>query len=411
MSSQHLAVALFGALVLAGCAEAAPPEEGQTAPTTIAASVTTAGPTSTGSSDTGPPATAPTTTEHQIISALADMTDPAFAPPLVDVELIIESGVEPDGIRPVDDPHYTAVSKVQFLDDEEPVLVLDVNGDVRAFPIMVMTWHELVNDTIGGVPVTVSFCPLCNSGVAFERTTDFGELTFGTSGRLFNSSLVMYDRQTESLWTHFDGRAVVGTLTGSTLTRLPMQTVSWATFRDAFPDAEVLNRNTGINRPYGRNPYPGYDSVDSQPFFFVGEIDGRVAAKERVVAIRGAETKVILTTALAEAGTVEFDLDGVPLVAVHLPGTVSALDGPLITDGRDIGATGVFRRDLDGVAVSLTVDGDVFVDEVSGSRFDVLGTAIDGPLAGSRLERVETLDTFWFAIAAFDPDTTIVDPS
>lgn len=342
-------------------------------------------------------------------SALDDPNDPGLPPPSIDTALLVDSGVGVDEIPAIDQPDWFPVERVGWLEDQEPVIAIEIEGDARAYPLMVMTWHEIVNDEVAGIPMTITFCPLCNSAVAFERTVDAGELTFGVSGLLFNSSLVMYDRQTESLWTHFDGTAVAGSLAGTELRKHPVQIVSWADFRDTFPEGQVLTRATGFSRPYGRNPYPGYDAVGQRPFFFEGEIDGRIAAKERVVAIRGDETKVVLLSELADASVVELEFDGRAAVVLHTDGTSSALDDPFVELGRDIGATGVFDRELDGQLVELVSADDGFLDIVSGSTFDIFGRAVDGPLLGEQLRRIDSLDTFWFAIAAFDPETRIVD--
>lgn len=343
-------------------------------------------------------------------SALDDRNHPSFPDPLIDSDAVRSGGPPPDGIPPIDSPNYDNVGDIDFLEPTEPILLLEVNGDVRGFPIQIMTWHEIVNDTIGGVPVTVSFCPLCNSAVAFERQIDDIEFDFGTSGSLFNSSLVMYDRQTETLWTHFDGRAVIGALTGIELAKIPVQTVSWDDFRTTFPDALVLNRDTGFNRRYGANPYVGYDEAGDRPFLFDGAIDGRLAPKERVVAIRGVEDTVIVPTfVLLEKGAVALEVDGRSAVALFDAGTSSALDESEISDGRDVGATGVFARTVGDVTVDLTANGDgTFTDSTTGSTFDLFGRGLDGSLVGEQLDRIEALDTFWFAIAAFAPDAQIV---
>ena len=135
------------------------------------------------------------------------------------------------------------------------------------------------------MPVSVTYCPLCNSAVAVDRRIGDRVVTFGTSGLLYQSSLVMYDRQTESLWSHFTGRAIAGVLTGSELETLPLATVSWGDWLAAHPEGSVLSRDTGFERDYGTNPYPGYDDIDNPPFLFDGEVDGRLTAKERVVGI------------------------------------------------------------------------------------------------------------------------------
>ena len=151
-------------------------------------------------------------------SALDDGFDESFPTPLVDPADILSGGPPPDGIPPVDDPQFVTVAADEPLNDPEPVLVVDIDGDVRAYPIQILMWHEIVNDTVGGVPLAVTYCPLCNSAITFERTARGVETTFSTSGSLYSANLVMYDRVTKSLWNRLDGRAVVGVVTGETLT-------------------------------------------------------------------------------------------------------------------------------------------------------------------------------------------------
>lgn len=345
---------------------------------------------------------------EDVPSALSDMRDPAFPAPLIDVDRILSGGPPPDGIPPVDSPRFQTAESVDWLRCTEPVLSLQVGDEARAYPIQIMTWHELVNDTFGDVPVAVSYCPLCNSALAYRRDVGDRIHSFGTSGRLFNSSLVMYDRQTQSLWTHFNGTAVVGELTGQELELLPMQTTSWANFKAAHPDGLVLTRDTGFSRNYGRNPYVGYDQVGNSPFLFDGEADPRLDAKERVVAIRGEdESIVVVLSNLSELGVIDLTLDGSPATVWHVPGTSTALEAESVFDGRDVGAVGVFSPILGGEELTFTRDGDTFSDG-AGSTFNILGQAIDGPLGGQQLTAIEHLDTFWFAIAAFQPDSVIV---
>ncbi len=298
---------------------------------------------------------------------------------------------------------------MDFLADVEPVISLEVAGHARAYPLQVMTWHEIVNDTVDGRPVAVTYCPLCNSAVAFDRRSAGRTLSFGTSGRLYRSALVMYDRQTESLWTHFDGHAVVGRLTGTQLDRIPTAIVSWATFRAAHPAGLVLTRDTGVDRPYGRNPYPGYDDVDNPPFLFSGEVDGRLAAKERIVGIaHEADPVAVVLRDLAAAEVLTLEVGGRPAVAFHRPGTASALDDGMVAKGRDVGATGVFRSTVAGRALSFDSTEAGFRDRQTGSTWTLLGEAVAGPLTGRRLERMDAVDTFWFAWAAYRPTTRLV---
>lgn len=200
----------------------------------------------------------------------------------------MSGGPPPDGIPSIDDPAFAAVPTIDWLADDEAVMVLQVDDAVHVYPVQVMIWHEIVNDVVAGVPVAMTYCPLCNSAVAFDRRVAGRTLDFGTSGALYQSAMVMYDRQTESLWTHVDGRAVIGTLAGAHLDQISVATVAWRDARHAHPDGRVLTRDTGVSRPYGENPYGAYDRRDTPlAGFFVGDPDERTAAMRRVVGIHG----------------------------------------------------------------------------------------------------------------------------
>jgi hypothetical protein len=343
-------------------------------------------------------------------SALDDLRNDAFPPPLVDPGDLRSGGPPPDGIPAVDEPRFLRADEADFLDEREPVLAIEIEGDARAYPIQIMTWHEIVNDTIGGVPVAVSYCPLCNSAIAYERRTGDLVLDFGTSGMLYNSALVMYDRQTESLWLHFTGEAAIGHLAGTQLELIPVQTVAWGDWRATHPEGRVLSRDTGHRRDYGRNPYPGYDDVDNPPFLFDGPVDGRHPAKTRVLGIRSATDPVaVVWDHLESERVVSLTIDDRPIVAWWVPGAASGLDRADIADGRDVGATGVFVAEADGRALTFeAVDGD-FRDRETATTWNVLGQAVAGPLAGRSLSAVEHVDTFWFAWGAYVPDTRVVD--
>jgi hypothetical protein len=388
-------VLAIAGVVLAGCSNT---QGNEGAVTDSSGSET---PTSVEQIDAGP--------REDVPSALVDPAADDLPEPVVDPAEIVSGGPPPDGIPSIDEPTFLPTTAVDFLADDEPVLAIDIDGDTRAYPIQVMIWHEIVNDTVGDTPVAVTYCPLCNTAVAVDRRVDDRVLSFGTSGSLYQSALVMYDRQTESLWSHFTGQGIAGVLTGAELDTYPVATVAWGDWRDANPDGLVLSRDTGHDRDYGRNPYPGYDDVDSPPFLFDGEVDDRLAAKTRVVGVGldGTPTAILLD-ALLEEGVVAFDLDDAPAVAWALPGTVSALDADEITGGRDVGATGVFLATHDGQALTFARTDDGFVDAETGSRWDIFGSAVDGPLRGADLEAIEHVDTFWFAWAAFAPTTVVV---
>ena len=348
------------------------------------------------------------TPREDVPSGLRDRNHPDHPEPLIDLGQILSGGPPPDGIPPLEDPAFEPAGEVDWLAEVEPVLALEINGDARAYPLRIMTWHELVNGTVGGVPVTVSYCPLCNSAVAYDRRVGDRILDFGTSGELYNSALVMYDRQTESLWSHYTGQAVVGHLTGAELDFIPVQTVSYESFLSTYPQGRVLSLDTGYSRSYGQNPYEFYDS-SSRPFLFSGPFDERLEPLTRVLALRAeGDGAVIPLDVLAERRVVPFTFAGRELVAVFEPGTASALDSRNIAEGRDVGATGVFVRSVGGRLLDLSAaDGGGFIDAAGGVVYDILGRP-SGPGGADALEPVEHLDTFWFAAAAFYRDAEII---
>jgi hypothetical protein len=347
-------------------------------------------------------------------SALGTMRDPSFPPPLVDPGEIISGGPPPDGIPSIDSPEFVSIAAADnWLEDAEPVVYIEIGGDARAYPVQILMWHEIVNDTVGGVPVAVTYCPLCNSAVSYVRQINGVTTTFGTSGRLFASALVMYDRATESLWTHFDGRAVVGVLAGERLEPVASPLLSWSDFKQAFPDGVVLDRDrTGHSRNYGRNPYLGYDDPDTNPFLFRGSFDDRARAKQRVVgvyvdgtarawsleAVSGGEAKVT-------SGTV----GDMQLVIFWRAGQASAIDESTVAGGRDVGSVGVFSPVVEGMTLTFVADGALFRDEETGSVWDVTGRAVGGELAGTALTPIPHLDTFWFAWSTYRPGTDLIE--
>jgi hypothetical protein len=321
-----------------------------------------------------------------------------------------QSGGPPrDGIPPVDEPKPTLQQDAdEWLADREPVLAVEVGDQVRAYPLQILVWHEIVNDTLGGRPIAVTYCPLCNSSLVFDRRVGGRILTFGTTGNLRNSDLVMWDRQTESWWQQLTAEAVVGDLTGTRLTVLPSQTLSWADFKRIHPGGDVLSRDTGVERNYGSNPYAGYDQPDSDPFLFEGEPDDRLPPKERVVAIFAQdETVVVPFSRLARQPVLQAEAGGRPVVVVYKRGVVSPLDDPSIADSRDVGTAAAFDARLEGRTLSFERRGNGFVDRETGSRWDIAGRAVGGQLAGERLSPVRHYEQFWFALAAFVHDARI----
>lgn len=344
--------------------------------------------------------------------------DPSFPPPVIDPSLLI-APQRPDGIFPIDLPTFAPIDELDYeIADTEAVVAIEINGDARAFPIQLMIWHEIVNTEVGGVPVTVTFCPLCNSALTFDRRLGERTLDFGTSGELYQSALVMYDRQTESLWAHFTGRGLVGHYAGAELDLIPTQTVGYATWKEANPNGTVLTRDLSAPEQYaglyGSNPYGGYDTEGLDPFgqFFIGEIDRTLLAKARIVGIVDESGPVAVRfDELAENPVIPITEGGRNLVVFYEQGLASPLDRFDIVAGRDVGQSGVFvPAAADGTALTFSRSGEEFVDEETGSGWNILGTAVSGPLAGEQLAAVPHTDAFWFAWATYQPGTVIVSP-
>lgn len=327
----------------------------------------------------------------------------------IDLDELKAGGPPKDGIPSIDDPAFvSAESAREWLGGREPVIALAIGEEARAYPLQILTFHEIVNDVLAGVPVAVTFCPLCYSAVAFERTVDEDTLTLGVSGLLRHSDLVMFDRRTESLWQQVTGEAIVGRYTGTRLERLPAQIISFEQFQENYPAGVVLSRETGHDRPYGRNPYVGYDDVDRPPFMYDGPTDERLPPMEKVVAVEvDGKFKAYPHRISRERRVIHDDIGDRPIVVFHDQGAVSALEAGEVASGREIGSTGVFDRRLDGKTMHFDYEDGRFMDRATGSTWTVAGRAVSGPLTGEQLERLHHGDYFSFAWFAFRPETEV----
>ncbi|MFC1974930.1 DUF3179 domain-containing (seleno)protein [Chloroflexota bacterium] len=323
----------------------------------------------------------------------------------VDYAEILSGGPPPDGIPPIDNPEFDSIAVGdEWLADVQPVIALAAGDEAKAYPLAILTRHEIANDEIAGIPVAVTFCPLCNAGIVFNREVDGEVLRFGVSGNLRNSDLVMWDNKTLSWWQQFTGQAIVGDMTGTQLEMIPTQMVSWKDFKEAYPDGTVLSTRGGS---YGRNPYAGYDS-STQPFLLLGTPDSRLTAMERVLGYFSGDTAVAYPLPLiADEGVIEDSLDGQNVVIFYEPGQVSALDQGVIELSKEVGSAGMFIPEADGQPLTFSYNKGVITDNETGSEWDVFGRAIGGELAGSQLEPILSHTHFWFAWAAFRPDTTV----
>lgn len=279
----------------------------------------------------------------------------------IDFREIQPGGPPKDGIPPIDRPRFISARAASWLGDREPVMVVSHGDETKVYPIQILMWHEIVNDVVGGRPTAITFCPLCNTALVFDRQLDGRVLDFGTTGQLRHSNLVMYDRQTESWWQQASGEAIIGELTGRELVRVDAQMVSWDEARRSFPTALVLSRETGHRRDYGRNPYERYDEAGRNPIatFFSRKLDPRLPAMERVVTLESKDAPVAYPFSRLRRDRVVHDKhNGRPVVILWKKGTASALDAGVIDQGRDVGAVGVFESTLDGAALTFTATGD-----------------------------------------------------
>ena len=318
---------------------------------------------------------------------------------------IISGGVGRDGIPPIDHPQFDDLASAdQWLQPASPVIALEVDGVARAYPLAILTRHEIANDVINDLPVAVTFCPLCNSAIVFDRRVAGDTLRFGVSGLLRNSDLIMWDDATQSLWQQLTGEGIVGAHTGRLLDIVPSQLVGYGAFKEQYPQGQVLS--TG-GRFYGSNPYVNYDS-NPRPFLFMGALDDRLLATERVLGaeIEGASVAYPFSI-LAEEGVINDRVGETDVVAVWQPGAFSALDAASIDQSRDAGMAALFDRAVAGSALTFELaDGDI-VDAETGSRWNIFGVAVAGDLAGARLRQINAFPHFWFAWAAFYPDTLL----
>jgi hypothetical protein len=323
---------------------------------------------------------------------------------------ILTGGPPKDGIPSIDNPRYVSVQEADaWLAPVEPIILVEFGKEARAYPIQILIWHEIVNDTLGDLPILVSFCPLCNTAIAFERTYNGLELDFGTTGRLRYSNLIMYDRQTESWWQQATGEAIAGEFTGGTLTFHPAAMISWKSYRDNFPDGTVLSRDTGFIKPYGTNPYAGYDDINTPPFLYAGpQTPSQLQPTARVLTVDLNGEAVAYTYDILKEQVVVNDLvGGEPLVVIWTDGTASALDNAVIANGRDVGAAVAYSRQLGDRLLTFAIQDGLLTDLETGSIWNILGQAVGGPIAGESLSQIVSVNHFWFSWAVFQPDTRI----
>ena len=319
---------------------------------------------------------------------------------IVPLDQIVSGGPPPDGIPSIDNPKFISVQQAdKSLEDSELVLGLNINGDTRAYPLQILVWHEIVNDEVGGVPVAVTYCPLCFTNQVFNRTINDGQevIEFGTSGKLYNSNLVMYDRTSQSLWSQALAEGIVGKYAGTKLERVPFDIAYWKEWKQLYPDSKILSRDTGSNRPYGADPYGEY-YTNSDVLFPVSNKDNRLGLKEIVVGFENkGQYKAYKLQEIENKKVINDQVNGKPIALFSLyPFMVRAYD-PILEDGIQ--------------KISLQFDyntkNNKFTDKQTGSLWNFEGKAVSGQLKGKQLTRLPFDEGFWFEWVAFHPKTEI----
>ncbi|HKG41387.1 MAG TPA: DUF3179 domain-containing protein [Nitrososphaeraceae archaeon] len=315
---------------------------------------------------------------------------------IVPVDQIVSGGPPPDGIPSIDDPKFISVQEAgRFLEDSDFVLGLNINGDIRAYPLQILVWHEIVNDNVGGIPVAVTYCPLCFTNQVFNRSLDDGQevVEFGTSGKLYNSNLVMYDRTSKSLWSQAMAEGIVGKYAGTKLERVPFDVAYWKEWKQLYPESKILSRDTGSNRPYGVDPYGDY-YTNSDVLFPVSNKDNRLGLKEIVVGFENkGQYKAYKLQEIENKKVINDQVNGKPIALFSLhPFMVRAYDR-IVEDGE---LTIEFEYDADNNRI---------IDKQTGSEWNFEGMAIDGQMKGKQLTRLPYDEGFWFEWIAFHPKT------
>jgi len=339
--------------------------------------------------------------------------DTDFSQTTVNLDEIISGGPPKDGIPALDKPVFVSVSQAaRWLHPREPVIVVEYHSKARAYPLQILIYHEIVNDTFEDLPLTVTFCPLCNASIVFDRRLEGRTLDFGTTGNLRKSDMVMYDRQTQSWWQQFIGKGIIGHYAGKTLAQIPSKIVAFDAFKTSYPNGNVLSNETGYSRPYGHNPYRGYDRIGDTPFLFSDPIDKRLPAMERVISIGfkdGITNKFRLYPfdALDSAGLIHDQLNDLPIVIFHKENLLSVLDATKIADSRSVYAAVAYDRRIQGRVLQFKIVAAQITDTQTKSVWDIFGRAISGPLKGKQLKSVDSGVHFAFAWLAFNPDSEI----
>jgi len=319
---------------------------------------------------------------------------------LIPISEVFDGGPGKDGIPALTDPAVVPASDEDYLTDSDLVLGYVEGNEARAYPHDILDWHEIINDRIGDVNISVTYCPLTGTGIGWNRDIDGFTTTFGVSGLLYNSNLIPYDRVTDSNWSQIRLDCVNGEKIGSEIKTFSMLETTWKTWKEMYPFSTVVSTNTGYNRSYGRYPYGSYRTDDQYLIFPVANKDARIPNKQRVHGI----------VAAGNAKVYPMELFG-SQVSVIMDGFE---DGAYVVVGNesDNFAVSFFRDPGDGTDLSFSAVQEqypVVMTDTEGNMWDVFGTALSGPREGTRLEHARSFMGYWFSFAAFYPQVVIYE--
>lgn len=313
---------------------------------------------------------------------------------IVPFDQIVSGGPPPDGIPSIDSPRFIPVDDAdKFLQDSDKVVGININNDIRAYPLQILVWHEIVNDNVGGIPVAVTYCPLCFANQIFSRTINNTVVQFGTSGKLYNSNLVMYDRTSKSLWSQALGEGIVGKYAGVKLDRIPFDLAYWKDWKQLYPNSKVLSRDTGSVRPYGADPYGDY-YTSPDILFPISNEDKRLDVKEFVVGLENdGVNKAYKLRDIENLKVINDQISNKSLTLISLHSLMAR----------------VFDSSLDGQTIIFYYNStnNSFVDKQTGSQWNFEGRSIEGSMKGKQLVRLPFDEGFWFEWSSFHPATEI----
>jgi len=310
---------------------------------------------------------------------------------LITEDEVFDGGPGKDGIPSVDNPQFVSTGQIGYMNENDLVLAIEVNGELKGYTHPVLDWHEIVNDRVGDKDLAITYCPLTGTGSAWSREIDGKVTTFGVSGLLYRNNLIPYDRETDSRWSQMRLDCVQGTLKTREAETHPLVEMPWRTWKKLFPEGKVLSEATGFNRSYGLYPYGNYRSND-QLLFPVGKDDDRLPRKERVLSvIIGGQSRVYTFDSFKDGVTVHKDkFGGKEIVVVG-----SQPDNFIIA--YEINSS---FGDRSFEPVALEVGGIVMKDNL-GNEWDIFGTAKSGPDAGDQLGPLDICIGYWFSFGAF----------